>query len=129
MSELDPNIKILVVDDFGTMRRLISQILSHLELKNVDVANDGEEGLKKINSKQYDLLLIDWNMPVMSGLELLQEARKLENYKMTPIIMVTAEALKENILASVQAGASGYIVKPFNAATMEDKIKKAFRIT
>jgi len=127
MANLDTKMAILVVDDFATMRRIVSNMLNQLEFKNIDEAENGAEALRKIEQKQYDLLLVDWNMPKMSGLELLSAARKMDNYKKTPIIMVTAEALKENILAAVQAGATGYVVKPFNAATLEDKLKHAFR--
>jgi len=128
MAELNLKIEILVVDDYATMRRIVSNMLNQLEFKNIDEAENGAEALRKIKEKQYDLLLVDWNMPKKTGLEHLSEARKLDNYKKTPIIMVTAEALKENILAAVQAGATGYVVKPFNAATLEDKLKHAFRV-
>ncbi len=122
----DPNMKFLVVDDFSTMRRIIRNLLKELGFSNVEEAEDGAVALQKLRNGHYDFVVSDWNMPNMTGLELLQQIRADANLKHLPVLMVTAEAKKENIIAAAQAGASGYIVKPFTAATLEEKLNKIF---
>jgi len=124
MSDLDPNLRVLVIDDFATMRKIEKNILGQLGIKNVDEADDGSTALPKLQANKYDIVLLDWNMPTMTGLELLKAVRSDENLKSLPVIMVTAEALKDNIVAAAQAGVNDYIVKPFTAGTLEEKIKK-----
>ena len=120
------NMKILIVDDFSTMRRIIKNILRQLGFTNVQEADDGSTAWPKIQSEPFDLIITDWNMPKMSGLELLKAIRSDENLKDLPVLMVTAEALKENIIEAVKAGVSNYIVKPFTAETMQEKLQKIF---
>lgn len=128
MADLDPNLRVLVIDDFATMRKIEKNILGQLGIKNVDEADDGSTALPKLQSNQYDIVLLDWNMPTMTGLELLKAVRSDEDLKSIPVIMVTAEALKDNIVAAAQAGVNDYIVKPFTAATLEEKIKKVLKV-
>ena len=123
---MDKNMKIIVVDDFSTMRRIIKNILRQLELNNVQEADDGATAWPKIQSEPFDLVITDWNMPKMSGLELLKNIRNDDNLKDIPVLMVTAEALKENIIEAVKAGVSNYIIKPFTAETMQEKLEKIF---
>ncbi|HCP79648.1 MAG: chemotaxis protein CheY [Pusillimonas sp.] len=120
------NIKILVVDDFPTMRRIIRNLLKDLGFENVDEAEDGQMGLDKVRDNNFDLIVSDWNMPNMDGLSMLQAIRADEKLAHTPVLMVTAEAKKENIVAAAKAGANGYVVKPFTAAVLEEKINKIF---
>ncbi|WP_227814110.1 chemotaxis response regulator CheY [Nitrogeniibacter aestuarii] len=122
----DPNMKFLVVDDFSTMRRIVRNLLKELGFTNVDEAEDGVVALQKLGSGGFDFVVTDWNMPNMDGLTLLQTIRKTPNLKDLPVLMITAEAKKENIIAAAQAGASGYIVKPFTAATLSEKLEKIF---
>lgn len=122
----DQNINLLVVDDFATMRKIVRNLLNQLGFKNLHEADDGTTALAKLKKEKFDFALADWNMPEMSGLELLKKAKADKELKDIPFLMVTAEALKENIIAAIQAGASDYIVKPFNAVTLENKIKKIF---
>lgn len=122
----DKNLRFLVVDDFATMWRIVRNLLKDLGFENVDEAEDGNEALSKIRESQFDFVISDWNMPNMDGLQLLNEIRKDEQLKTMPVLMVTAEAKKENIIAAAQAGASGYVVKPFTAATLEEKLGKIF---
>lgn len=119
-------IKILVVDDFPTMRRIIRNLLKDLGFENVDEAEDGAMGLEKLRNGNFDLVVSDWNMPNMDGLVMLQNIRKDPELAKLPVLMVTAEAKKENIIAAAQAGANGYVVKPFTAATLEEKLNKIF---
>lgn len=123
---VDKNIKILVVDDFPTMRRIVRNLLKELEFVNVDEAEDGAAGLEKIRSGNYGFVVSDWNMPNMDGLAMLQAVRADPLFAKLPVLMVTAEAKKENIIAAAQAGANGYVVKPFTAVTLEEKITKIF---
>jgi two-component system chemotaxis response regulator CheY len=118
--------KILVVDDFPTMRRIIKNLLKDLGFENVDEAEDGVMGLEKLRNGNFDFVVSDWNMPNMDGLAMLQQIRASETLAKLPVLMVTAEAKKENIIAAAQAGASGYVVKPFTAATLEEKLNKIF---
>jgi len=118
--------KFLVVDDFSTMRRIVRNLLKELGFTNVDEAEDGQIALQKLNSLPFDFVVTDWNMPNMDGLTLLQNIRATPSLKHLPVLMITAEAKKENIIAAAQAGASGYIVKPFTAATLSEKLEKIF---
>ena len=122
----DPKMKFLVVDDFSTMRRIVRNLLKELGFTNVDEAEDGAVALQKLNNASFDFVVTDWNMPNMDGLTLLQTIRQTPHLRHLPVLMVTAEAKKENIIAAAQAGASGYIVKPFTAATMAEKLEKVF---
>jgi len=126
MADLDVNMKVLVVDDFATMRKIVRNILGQLGIKNVDEADDGSTALPKLKQNKYDIVVCDWNMPKMTGLDLLKAVRADENLKTLPFLMVTAEALKDNIVAAAQAGVNDYVVKPFTAATLEEKLKKIF---
>jgi two-component system chemotaxis response regulator CheY len=121
-----PNTRFLVVDDFSTMRRIVRNLLKELGYTNVDEAEDGAMALNKLRSEAYDFVVSDWNMPVMDGLTMLQEIRKDPTLSKLPVLMVTAEAKKENIVAAAQAGANGYVVKPFTAATLDEKLAKIF---
>ncbi len=121
------NLKFLVVDDFATMRRIIRNLLKELGFNNVDEAEDGVNTLQKLRNDHFDFVVSDWNMPNMTGIDLLRNIRADENLKGLPVLMVTAEAKKENIIAAAQAGASGYVVKPFTAATLDEKLKKIFQ--
>jgi two-component system chemotaxis response regulator CheY len=118
------NMKFMVVDDFSTMRRIIRNLLKELGYNNVEEAEDGNMALAKIKRETFDFVVSDWNMPGMDGLQLLQAIRADASLSHLPVLMVTAEAKKENIIAAAQAGASGYIVKPFTAATLDEKISK-----
>lgn len=122
----DKNLRFLVVDDFATMRRIVRNLLKDLGYNNVEEAEDGSDALSKLQASSVDFVISDWNMPNMDGLQLLNEIRKDERLKAIPVLMVTAEAKKENIIAAAQAGASGYVVKPFTAATLEEKLNKIF---
>lgn len=123
---VDKNIKILVVDDFPTMRRIIRNLLKELQFVNVDEAEDGAIGLEKLKGGNYGFVVSDWNMPNMDGLAMLQAIRADPIMARLPVLMVTAEAKKENIIAAAQSGANGYVVKPFTAVTLEEKITKIF---
>ena len=123
----DANLKFLVVDDFSTMRRIVRNLLKELGFQNVDEAEDGVVALSKLRGSQFDFVVSDWNMPNMTGIDLLKEIRADDNLKHLPVLMVTAEAKKENIVSAAQAGANGYIVKPFTAATLEEKLNKIFQ--
>ncbi|MBY6346862.1 chemotaxis protein CheY [Providencia rettgeri] len=120
------NIKILVVDDFPTMRRIIKNLLKDLGYENVDEAEDGQMGLEKLRNGNFEFVVSDWNMPNLDGLEMLKQIRADASLASLPVLMVTAEAKKENIIAAAQAGANGYVVKPFTAATLEEKLNKIF---
>jgi len=121
---MDTSIKILVVDDFPTIRRIVRNLLKELGYSNVDEAEDGAMGLAKLKAGSYDFVISDWNMPNMDGLQMLQGIRADAALAHLPVLMVTAEAKKENIIAAAQAGASGYVVKPFTAAVLDEKIQK-----
>lgn len=122
----DTNMKFLVVDDFATMRRIVRNLLKELNFANVDEAEDGVVALQKLRANHFDFVVSDWNMPNMTGIELLKAIRGDAALKHLPVLMVTAEAKKENIIEAAQAGASGYIVKPFTAATLNEKLAKIF---
>jgi len=123
---LDKNMKILIVDDFSTMRRIIKNLLRDLGFSNTDEADDGNTALPMLKSGKYDFLVTDWNMPGMSGLDLLKVVRADDNLKTLPVLMVTAEAKRDQIVAAAQAGVNGYVVKPFTAAVLKEKIEKIF---
>ncbi len=118
----DNNMKILVVDDFSTMRRIIRNILKEIGYTNVDEADDGTTALEKLKSAKFDFVITDWNMPNMPGIELLKNIRQDPGLKTTPVLMVTAEAAKENVVTAVQAGVNNYIVKPFTASALKERI-------
>jgi two-component system chemotaxis response regulator CheY len=118
------DLTVLVVDDFVTMRRIVRKILRDLDFENIIEAEDGTAALDVLKTTKIDLIVSDWNMPRMTGLELLKQVRGTENIKDTPFLMVTAEAQKENIVEAVKARVSNYIVKPFTAATLEEKLVK-----
>ncbi|GAB1231619.1 chemotaxis response regulator CheY [Ferrigenium sp. UT5] len=120
------NTKFLVVDDFSTMRRIVRNLLKELGFTNVQEAVDGVDALQKLRGDPFDFVVSDWNMPNMTGIELLRAIRADAALKHLPVLMVTAEAKKENIIEAAQAGASGYVVKPFTAATLDEKLKKIF---
>ncbi len=122
----DPKTKFLVVDDFSTMRRIVRNLLKELGYSNVDEAEDGAMALSKLKNENFDFVISDWNMPNMDGLEMLKNIRADAAIGKLPVLMVTAEAKKENIIAAAQAGASGYVVKPFTAATLDEKLSKIF---
>ena len=119
-------LKFLVVDDFPTMRRIVRNLLKELGFTKVDEAEDGAIALTKLRGGGFDFVVSDWNMPNMDGLQLLQAVRADQNLKSLPVLMITAEAKKENIIAAAQSGAHGYIVKPFTAATLSEKLDKIF---
>ena len=123
---VDKGLKILVVDDFPTMRRIIRNLLKELGFENVDEAEDGAMALDKLRNGGFQFVVSDWNMPNLDGLEMLKQIRQDPNLKDMPVLMVTAEAKKENIVSAAQAGANGYVVKPFTAATLEEKLSKIF---
>jgi two-component system chemotaxis response regulator CheY len=127
MTDIAKNLRFLVVDDFSTMRRIIRNLLKELGFTNVDEAEDGVAALHKLRDAEFDFVISDWNMPNMDGLTLLQTIRSDPALKALPVMMVTAEAKKENIVAAAQAGASGYVVKPFTAATLDEKLNKIFQ--
>ena len=123
----DKNLKFLVVDDFSTMRRIVRNLLKELGYTNVDEAEDGAVALQKLKGGgNFQFVITDWNMPNMTGIELLQAVRADAALKNLPVMMITAEAKKENIINAAQSGASGYIVKPFTAAVLEEKLGKIF---
>jgi len=122
----DKNLKFLVVDDFSTMRRIVRNLLKELGYTNVEEAEDGAVALQRLKGGGIQFVITDWNMPNMTGIELLKAVRADDSLKHLPVLMITAEAKKENIVEAAQSGASGYIVKPFTAATLEEKMNKVF---
>lgn len=118
--------KILIVDDFSTMRRIIKNLLRELGFTNTMEADDGSTALPMLKSGDFDFLVTDWNMPNMEGIELLRQIRSDDRLKSLPVLMVTAEAKREQIIEAAQAGVNGYIVKPFTAETLKEKIDKIF---
>jgi two-component system chemotaxis response regulator CheY len=120
------NTKFLVVDDFSTMRRIVRNLLKELGYNNIDEAEDGVAAIRKLRGGNFDFIVSDWNMPNMDGLQLLQLIRSDAELKHLPVLMVTAEAKKENIITAAKAGASGYIVKPFTGTTLNEKLSKIF---
>jgi len=123
---LDKNMKILIVDDFSTMRRIIKNLLRDLGFTNTAEADDGTSAMPMLENGQFDFVITDWNMPGMTGIELLKAIRANDRLKSLPILMVTAEAKRDQIIAAAQAGVNGYVVKPFTAAALQEKIEKIF---
>ncbi len=124
---MNKNIKILIVDDFSTMRSIIKNLLRELGFNNTSEADDGQNALPMLKSGDFDFLVTDWSMPEMDGLTLLKKIRADEELADMPVLMVTAEAKREQIVVAAEAGVNGYIVKPFTAATLKDKIENIFR--
>jgi len=120
---VDMNMTILIVDDYKTMLRIIRNLLKQLGFNNVDEATDGAAALQKLRGKEYNLVISDWNMEPMTGIQLLREVRGDDGLKQIPFIMVTAESKSENVIAAKEAGVSNYIVKPFNAETLKSKME------
>lgn len=118
--------KILVVDDFSTMRRIVKNLLRDLGFSNTQEADDGSTAWPMLQSGDFDFVVTDWNMPGMTGIELLQKIRTDDRLKTMPVLMVTAEAKRDQIVAAAQAGVNGYVVKPFTAAALKEKIEKIF---
>lgn len=118
--------KILIVDDFSTMRRIVKNLLRDLGFNNTQEADDGLTALPLLKKGNFDFLVTDWNMPGMTGIDLLKEVRADESLKTLPVLMVTAEAKREQIIEAAQAGVNGYVVKPFTAAVLKEKIEKIF---
>ena len=123
---LDKNMKVLVVDDFSTMRRIVKNLLRDLGFTNIQEADDGSTALPMLKEGEFDFVVTDWNMPGMQGIDLLKAIRADEKLLHIPVLMVTAEAKKEQIVMAAQAGVNGYIVKPFTAATLKTKLDKIF---
>lgn len=123
---MDTNMKILIVDDFSTMRRIIKNLLRDLGFQNTAEADDGSTALPMLQSGGFDFLVTDWNMPGMPGIDLLKAVRADPNLAKMPVLMVTAEQKREQIVEAAQAGVNGYIVKPFTAATLKEKLDKIF---
>lgn len=123
---VDKNMPILIVDDYKTMLRIIRNLLSQLGFNNVDEATDGTMAFSKIEQKQFKLVISDWNMEPMSGLELLKKIRADERFKTLPFIMITAETKVDNVIVAKKEGVNNYIVKPFNAATLKNKLAAVF---
>ncbi|HEY1071082.1 chemotaxis response regulator CheY [Thermomonas sp.] len=123
---MDKGIRILIVDDFSTMRRIVKNLLNDLGFTNTAEADDGTTALVELQKAKFDLVVTDWNMPGMPGIDLLKAIRADAALAKIPVLMVTAEAKREQIIEAAQAGVNGYIIKPFTAATLEDKLAKIF---
>lgn len=123
---MDKGIRILIVDDFSTMRRIVKNLLNDLGFTNTAEADDGSTALVELHKASYDLVVTDWNMPGMPGIDLLKAIRADATLAKIPVLMVTAESKREQIIEAAQAGVNGYIIKPFTAATLEDKLTKIF---
>ncbi len=123
---LDKNMKVLVVDDFSTMRRIVKNLLRDLGFTNISEADDGSTALPMLKEGSFDFVVTDWNMPGMQGIDLLKAIRADANLSHIPVLLITAEAKKEQIVMAAQAGVNGYIVKPFTAATLNAKLDKIF---
>ena len=119
---VDMNMKILIVDDYKTMLRILRNLLRQLNFGNIEEASDGSEALAKLRQEKFGLVISDWNMEPMTGIQLLREVRSDDNLKHLPFIMITAESKSENVIAAKEAGVSNYIVKPFNAETLKTKL-------
>ncbi|TEW51644.1 chemotaxis protein CheY [Psychromonas sp. RZ5] len=123
---MNRDMKVLIVDDFSTMRRIIKNLLRDLGFTNTFEADDGNTALPMLKSGDFEFVVTDWNMPIMQGIDLLKEIRKDPQLKHLPVLMVTAEAKREQIIEAAQAGVNGYIVKPFTAGTLKEKLDKVF---
>ncbi|WP_020650235.1 chemotaxis response regulator CheY [Solimonas variicoloris] len=124
---MDKNMKILVVDDFSTMRRIVRNLLGDLGYSQITEADDGKTAWPLLQAGSFDFVVTDWNMPGMTGIDLLRAIRADARIGKTPVLMVTAEAQRDQIIEAAQAGVNGYIIKPFNAATLKEKIDKIFQ--
>lgn len=125
--DMDKGIRILIVDDFSTMRRIVKNLLNDLGFTNTAEADDGSTALIELKKVHFDLIITDWNMPGMPGIDLLKAVRADPALARIPVLMVTAEAKREQIIEAAQAGVNGYIIKPFNAVTLKEKIDKIFQ--
>ena len=126
IDNLDPSVRILVVDDFATMRQIVKKSLISLGYSNISEASDGQEALAKLEKEQYGFIISDWNMPNMMGIDSLKAVRSNERLKTIPFLMVTAEAKRENVLEAAKAGVSQYIVKPFTVDALQEKMAAIF---
>jgi two-component system chemotaxis response regulator CheY len=124
--DINKEMKILVVDDHESMRRIVKQALNDLGFKNVQLADDGSTALPMLKNESFDFLVSDWNMPEMQGIDLLKAVRADDNIKSLPVLMITAEAKKEQIIEAAKAGVNDYVVKPFNRETLNTKIENVF---
>jgi two-component system chemotaxis response regulator CheY len=123
---MDKNIRILIVDDFSTMRRIVKNLLNDVGFTNTAEADDGHSALAELRRGPFDMVITDWNMPGMAGIDLLKAIRSDATLAKIPVLMVTAEAKREQIIEAAQAGVNGYVIKPFTAATLSDKLGKIF---
>ncbi|MDA8112684.1 MAG: chemotaxis response regulator CheY [Nitrospiraceae bacterium] len=124
---IDFGMRVLVVDDFSTMRRIVKNTLRQIGFTNIEEAEDGQKAYDRLSAEKFDFVVSDWNMPNMTGIDLLRKVRATPQIKDIPFLMVTAEAKQENIVEAIKAGVSNYIVKPFTVATLDEKIKKIFK--
>lgn len=123
---MDLSMKVLIVDDFSTMRRILKNILKQIGFTDITEADDGTSALEALQKSRFDLVISDWNMPKMTGIELLKQIRSNGDLKDIPVLMVTAEAQKQNVIEAVKAGVSNYVVKPFTAEAITEKLEKIF---
>ncbi|WDS36822.1 chemotaxis response regulator CheY [Pseudoxanthomonas sp.] len=123
---MNKNMRILIVDDFSTMRRIVKNLLADLGFTNTAEAEDGNSALAALRASTFDFVVTDWNMPGMTGIDLLRSIRADDKFKHLPVLMVTAEAKREQIIEAAQAGVNGYIIKPFTAQTLQEKLGKIF---
>ncbi|GAB4392313.1 MAG: chemotaxis response regulator CheY [Gammaproteobacteria bacterium] len=123
---MDKNMRILVVDDFSTMRHIMKNLLTEIGFSNLDEADSGAAAFEKLKAQDYGFLITDWNMPGMTGIELLKKVRSDDNLSSLPVLLVTAEAKKEQIIEAAKAGVNGYVLKPFTAKNLREKIEKIF---
>lgn len=124
---MDKNLKILIVDDFSTMRRIVKNLLADLGYTNTQEADDGKTAWPMLQAGGFEFVVTDWNMPGMTGIDLLKSIRGDEKLKSLPVLMVTAEAQREQIIEAAKAGVNGYIIKPFTAVTLKEKLDKIFQ--
>lgn len=124
---MDFNMRVLVVDDFSTMRRIVKNTLRQIGFSSIEEAEDGQKAFERLMSEKFDFVVSDWNMPNMSGIDLLRKVRATPEIKHLPFLMVTAEAKQENVVEAIKAGVSNYIVKPFTVATLQEKVAKIFK--
>lgn len=124
---IDFSMKVLVVDDFSTMRRIVKNTLRQIGFTTIEEAEDGQKAYDRLVSEKFDFVVSDWNMPNMTGIDLLRKVRATPKIKDIPFLMVTAEAKQENIVEAIKAGVSNYIVKPFTVATLDEKVRKIFK--
>lgn len=129
MEQVDLKVKVLVVDDILSMRHIMRRALTEIGFTDIHDAHNGEEGLEKLRAGGFGLLLLDWNMPVMSGIDMLRAIRSDPALRSLPVLMITAEAQAEQIMEAVKAGVSGYLVKPFSTQTLQEKLEKIFQKT